>query len=72
MKTLQVLLKKHTDKIDFAFNGKEALEKVKEKPLCPNCQNKGYVIYFIDINMPVMDGYETVRNLKRMMESREI
>jgi CheY-like chemotaxis protein len=67
--SLQFLLKKFHTKIDHAFNGKEALDKVESKTVCPTCGNDGYVIYFLDINMPIMDGLETVVRLKEMMNS---
>jgi CheY-like chemotaxis protein len=54
---------------DHAFNGKEALAKVKHKQSspCRKCGNRGYVTYFIDINMPIMDGFQTVTELKSLM-----
>jgi CheY-like chemotaxis protein len=51
---------------DFSFNGKEALEKIQERKMapCSKCGNGGYIIYFIDVNMPVMDGFQTVKAIK--------
>lgn len=69
--SLQLILKKFECKIDFAFDGQQAYEMVQdklEKP-CENCGNKCYIIYFLDINMPKMDGFELVRILKDDMKS---
>ncbi len=40
---------------DEAINGKEALEK---------CENNDYDLIIMDIMMPVMDGYEAIKNIK--------
>ncbi len=51
------LLKKFGYEVDTAENGMEALEKVlKEK----------YDLILSDINMPVMDGFEFVRRLRKL------
>ncbi len=42
---------------ETAENGLDALEK---------CMEKKYDIIFSDINMPVMDGYEFVKKLRKM------
>jgi CheY-like chemotaxis protein len=34
--------------------------------------NYSYLIFFLDINMPVMDGYKTVEQLKLLMQSGDI
>ena len=44
-------------KIDTAANGKIALEKATEKK---------YDIFILDLQMPVMDGYETAIQLRKM------
>jgi len=46
-----------------ANNGKEAIEKFKEKIPC---------ITFMDIRMPEMDGYETFSKIKGMFNDAKI
>ncbi len=43
--------------VSFAGNGEEALQAIKE--------GKGDIL-FLDLNMPVMDGYETLQNIVSM------
>ncbi|MGM0640927.1 MAG: ATP-binding protein [Thermotogota bacterium] len=43
--------------VDTANNGKQGFEKIEENP------NK-YEIVFMDISMPVMDGYEAIEKIK--------
>ncbi len=56
----QLVIKKHMQKLgfsaDFADNGKIALEKLK---------NKEYDIVLMDLQMPVMDGYETIKTIRK-------
>ena len=48
-----------------AFNAfKEAYEKE-----C-GCQNRGYRLIFMDINMPVMDGYESTQKILAYLKER--
>ena len=49
--------------IDEAINGLDAVEKFMKNwlaPRCPfkHCQNQYYKLIIMDLNMPVMDGYE--------------
>ncbi|KPF44361.1 chemotaxis protein CheY [beta proteobacterium AAP121] len=46
--------------IDEAVNGVEALEKVLRQPA-----GEAFDLYVVDINMPKMDGYTFVRELRR-------
>jgi two-component system chemotaxis response regulator CheY len=41
--------------VDEAINGVEALEKAL---------NKAYDLYLVDVNMPILDGYSFVRELR--------
>ncbi len=53
------MLKNFGYEVDTAENGLEALEMVIKKK---------YDLILSDINMPVMDGYEFVRKLRKMNE----
>mgnify|MGYP002138338103 CR=1 FL=1 len=46
---------------DEAVNGVEALERVVAQP-----RDEPYDLYVVDINMPKMDGYSFVRELRRL------
>ncbi|MBF0370775.1 MAG: PAS domain S-box protein [Magnetococcales bacterium] len=53
---IQAFLKKEPHRIDMAENGQEALEKL---------QANTYDLTFMDMQMPVMDGYTATRNYRR-------
>jgi two-component system, chemotaxis family, sensor kinase CheA len=55
--TLKNVLKKEGMKVITAVNGVDCLEKMKEL--------KKVDIVLMDIMMPVMDGYETIRNIRQ-------
>lgn len=44
----------------------DALKKcdAKKSSPCKQCLCSGYVVIFLDLNMPIMDGFDTVRELK--------
>ena len=47
--------------VEEAINGVEALEKVMAQP-----KDRPFELFVVDINMPKMDGYTFVRELRRM------
>lgn len=51
---------------DEAINGLEALEKVNNQP-----PDEPFDLYVVDINMPKMDGYAFVRELRRHASVRQ-
>lgn len=72
--SLQLILKRFQAQADYAFNGKQALEKaeLKLQTPCKLCQSAGYIVYFLDLNMPIMDGFMTVQEIKKRMNNREL
>jgi PAS domain S-box-containing protein len=49
-------------KYDIANNGKEALEKIK---------TNNYDIFLIDLFMPVLDGFETIKRIRKIKKYAE-
>jgi len=51
-----------------AFNGKEAIEKIKL------LKENGIIVkvLFLDVNMPIMDGYETSLEINRLIDEGEL
>ena len=52
----ELLLKKFEIQVDYAENGKIAVDI---------CQNQTYNMIFMDCQMPVMDGYEATKNIRK-------
>lgn len=50
-----------------ASDGLEALSKIEERFECPNCSK--FIVVFMDLMMPNMDGFETCSNLLEMFDS---
>lgn len=71
--TMENILVTLNFRIEKATNGKEAIEAVKKRhdtKCCEQC--KGFMLIFMDISMPIMDGFEATLKLKEMMKSGEI
>ena len=56
-KAVKTILTLSNYDVDTAFNGKEALDKVKEKH---------FDIIIMDIMMPVMDGIESMKEMRKI------
>ena len=54
-KVSKMLLKQLKQNVELAENGRVAVDKIKEKP---------YDIVFMDIHMPLMDGYEATEKIR--------
>ena len=51
---------------DIAYNGEEAIDRIKEKQLNYHNEKQNFKIIFMDLNMPVMNGIQTTNKLKEM------
>ena len=59
-----MLLKSLKVTSDQAINGEDCLLKIQDKKNknCP-CGAKGYELIFMDLNMPILDGYGAVKKI---------
>lgn len=57
IKVIGSILRKANYQVGFAFNGKQALDLLKE--------STDYDLILLDVNMPVMNGYETCRQIRK-------
>ncbi|CAD8127176.1 unnamed protein product [Paramecium sonneborni] len=65
---LSHLMKQFAFDVDFAFNGKQAIEKI-EVQLANRCNKStciGYKCILMDINMPIMSGWEAVQRIRQI------
>jgi two-component system chemotaxis response regulator CheY len=53
-------------RVDEAANGLEALERVLAQPA-----DSPFDLYVVDVNMPKMDGYRFVRELRRLSSAQQ-
>jgi len=56
-KTMSLILKRKGYEVTTAQNGPEAIEEIKESP---------FDLIFMDIKMPLMDGVQTYRKIKKI------
>ena len=70
---LSQILAKNGMECHWAFHGKEAIEKVKYRQAnrcSPQCQQ--YKAIFLDLSMPILNGFETAKLLRKMIQNEEI
>ena len=56
---------------DSAFNGEEACHKVTDR-YKQTCWSKHYKFIFMDVNMPIMDGYAASAEIKRFLKKQAV
>lgn len=70
--SLELLLKKNFKILSIkVMNGKEAVERVKSQK-CGSSKCRGFVLVFMDYQMPVMDGIEAMKIIEQMIKNNEI
>jgi signal transduction histidine kinase/DNA-binding response OmpR family regulator len=62
--SLTAALEQHGMEVTFAENGREGIEKLKSTP--------GIDIMLVDIMMPQMDGYETMQEIRKLPQYRDL
>lgn len=71
--SMELILKSLKMKCCKAMNGLEALEKLKMiNNKCESQFCKKFEIIFLDYQMPIMDGIETAKRIRKMIEEKEI
>ncbi|KAL4491950.1 hypothetical protein ABPG72_008371 [Tetrahymena utriculariae] len=66
---LSNLLKRYQMKVDLAHDGQEAVNKVKEKY---QKQKETYQVIFMDIQMPIMDGFSATKEIRKFFSQNNI
>ncbi|CAD8196054.1 unnamed protein product [Paramecium pentaurelia] len=70
-KALEMILGQMGFEIQLAYNGQQAIETIKNtKKCCEDCQL--YVFILMDCQMPILDGWQTTKRLKNMMNGNII
>ncbi|CAK85537.1 unnamed protein product (macronuclear) [Paramecium tetraurelia] len=65
---LSILLEQFNLTSDQVFNGQECVDLIfsnQKKTYCSKCSDKQYQLIFMDINMPLLDGWEASRQIKK-------
>lgn len=57
--------------IRFAMNGQDAVTQLEENIRIQAAEEKIHLV-FMDVNMPVMDGFQATRAIKRMQATNQI
>lgn len=70
--SMELILKSLKLKCCKAMNGLEAIEKLKISSSCESQICKKFGLIFLDYQMPIMDGIETAKQVKKMIEEKEI
>ncbi|CAD8047745.1 unnamed protein product [Paramecium primaurelia] len=66
---LQQVLQKYDIKCDYCFSGVQAMEIIETKKRQPcHCGNRFYLLYIIDLNIPILRGGDFVQQIKQMMQ----
>lgn len=55
---------------DSAINGQEAVDKVKQRLNYKNMCCKNYDVIFMDIDMPIMNGYQACKELLALYKEK--
>ncbi|KAL4439531.1 hypothetical protein ABPG74_003933 [Tetrahymena malaccensis] len=64
---LSNLLKRYQMKVDLAHDGQDAVNKVKEKYAK---QKDIYQVIFMDIQMPIMDGFQATKEIRKFLQQK--
>ena len=51
---------------DVAYNGQEGLDKMSQK--INTCCKKPYKIIFVDLNMPIMNGIQMMKQVRQWIQ----
>jgi CheY-like chemotaxis protein len=60
------------NEIHFATNGQEALDYLFGEGAYENKQHAGHLLVLLDLNMPVLDGYQVLERMKRDERTKSI